>query len=147
MKSGGALETMAPDLVLVEGPPDAHDVLPLLGDAEMSPPVALLIYRPDAPAHAVFYPFTVFSPEWQALSFALERQVPARFMDLPQTHRLAAAAPPEDPNVAAEAVPAPTGPDPPGQPVAVDANPAALGGVGLPSPLGGDVDGHDRSPQ
>lgn len=79
-----ALEELQPDLVLVEGPPDAHGVLPLMLRKEMRPPVALLIYRPDAPRQAAFYPFTVFSPEWQALHYALSRDLPARFMDLPQ---------------------------------------------------------------
>ena len=80
-----ALDALGPDIVLVEGPPDAHEVLPLLTHAAMRPPVALLIYAPEAPQRAVFYPFTVFSPEWQALSFALTQGVPARFIDLPQT--------------------------------------------------------------
>jgi hypothetical protein len=80
---------MAPDLVLVEGPPDAADVLGLLGRKKMKPPVALLVYPPDTPRRAVFYPFAEFSPEWQALQFACEKKIPARFMDLPQAHRLA----------------------------------------------------------
>lgn len=84
-----ALERLEPDIVLVEGPPDAHGVLPLLTHAEMKPPVALLIYAPEAPANAVYYPFTSFSPEWQALRYALTRNIPARFIDLPQTVRLA----------------------------------------------------------
>lgn len=84
-----ALERLAPDIVLVEGPPDAHSVLPLLTNRAMKPPVALLIYAPDAPAHAVYYPFTTFSPEWQAMSYALTRNIPARFIDLPQAVRLA----------------------------------------------------------
>ena len=84
-----ALERLAPDIVLVEGPPDAHDVLPLLTSPAMSPPVALLIYTPDAPSHAVYYPFTSFSPEWQALRYALTHGIPARFIDLPQSARLA----------------------------------------------------------
>jgi hypothetical protein len=84
-----ALERLAPDIVLVEGPPDAHDVLPLLTSPAMTPPVALLIYTPDAPSHAVYYPFTTFSPEWQALRYALTHGLPARFIDLPQSARLA----------------------------------------------------------
>lgn len=84
-----ALDEMAPDLVLVEGPPDAHGVLPLLTREAMRPPVALLIYAPETPQRAVFYPFTYFSPEWQALGHALRRGVPARFMDLPQAIQLA----------------------------------------------------------
>ena len=55
----------------------------------MPPPVALLLYVPDQPQHAVFYPFAVFSPEWQALLFGVQNNIPVRFMDLPQTHQLA----------------------------------------------------------
>ncbi len=83
-----ALEAMKPDMVLVEGPPDAQEVLPLIGHREMKPPVALLVYASDAPSRAVFYPFAVFSPEWQAISHALAEGVPARFIDLPFGARL-----------------------------------------------------------
>jgi len=84
-----ALEAIRPQALLVEGPPDAEDLLPLAAHAEMRPPVALLVYRPDEPKRAVFYPFAVFSPEWQAIRWALANHVPVRFMDLPQRHRLA----------------------------------------------------------
>ncbi|MBA2288214.1 MAG: hypothetical protein H0W02_22290, partial [Ktedonobacteraceae bacterium] len=84
-----ALETLEPDIVLVEGPPDAQNVLPLLMHEEMKPPVALLIYAPDEPRRAAYYPFTTFSPEWQALHYATQRNIPARFMDLPQAIHLA----------------------------------------------------------
>ena len=93
-----ALGTLVPDIVLVEGPPDAHEVLPLMMHGEMQPPVALLVYAPDAPRRAAFYPFTHFSPEWQALRFAFGRGIPARFIDLPQAIVLAeeeTAQPPE----------------------------------------------------
>lgn len=83
-----SLEQWEPDIVLVEGPPDAQEVLPLLTSAEMKPPVALLIYSPENPARSVYYPFATFSPEWQALSYALGRGIPARFMDLPQALQL-----------------------------------------------------------
>ena len=75
--------------MLVEGPPEADELLPLIAQAEMQPPVALLFYVPDQPQHAVFYPFAVFSPEWQALLFGVQNNIPVRFMDLPQTHQLA----------------------------------------------------------
>lgn len=84
-----ALEAVAPDIVLVEGPPDAAEALSLAGHPEMQPPVALLLYVPDNPQQSVFYPFAVFSPEWQALQFALTRQLPVRFIDLPLAHQLA----------------------------------------------------------
>lgn len=85
---GRALEELQPDVILVEGPPDAAEVLPMLAHADMKPPVALLVYRPDEPKHAVYYPFAVFSPEWQALHFGLSRNIPVRFMDLPQAYQL-----------------------------------------------------------
>ncbi|HZO74849.1 MAG TPA: DUF5682 family protein [Ktedonobacteraceae bacterium] len=84
-----ALEALKPDIVLVEGPPDAQEVLSFLLREEMQPPVALLIYAPDNPRRSVYYPFTHFSPEWQALRYALQRNIPARFMDLPQAIQLA----------------------------------------------------------
>src|SRR3954453_11983703 len=83
-----ALTALEPDIVLVEGPPDAADVLPLIMHEALKPPVALLVYAPDRPQLAAFYPFTHYSPEWQALRYALGRGIPARFMDLPQALRL-----------------------------------------------------------
>jgi hypothetical protein len=84
-----ALRALAPDIVLIEGPPDAEPVLSLIAHEKMQPPVALLVYPAEAPDLAVFYPFAVFSPEWQALSYATTHGIPARFIDLPQSHRLA----------------------------------------------------------
>ena len=84
-----ALDALAPDLLLVEGPPDAQEVLTFAAREDLVPPVALLVYPVDAPNRAVFYPFAEFSPEWQAIRFAVKRDVPVRFIDLPQAHRMA----------------------------------------------------------
>jgi hypothetical protein len=84
-----ALASYAPDAVLLEGPPDADEALALVVSEDLKPPVALLVHSVEKPEHAVFYPFAVFSPEWQALRFAAERKIPHRFMDLPTSHRLA----------------------------------------------------------
>ncbi len=84
-----ALDALSPDIVLIEGPPDANSVLPLAADAAMRPPIALLVYRAEPPRQAVFYPFAEFSPEWQAIRFALQRGIAVRFMDLPMSLRLA----------------------------------------------------------
>ena len=84
-----ALQHVQPDIMLIEGPPDADPLIPFAASAEMEPPVALLIYRPDLPSTSAYYPFAQFSPEWQAIQYALAAQVPVRFMDLPQWHRLA----------------------------------------------------------
>ncbi|MBE3564958.1 MAG: hypothetical protein IMW90_04445 [Thermogemmatispora sp.] len=78
-----ALQELAPDLVLVEGPADAQEIMPLLNHPHMLPPVALLIYRPDQPRQARYYPLSAFSPEWQALRYALQEGIAARFIDLP----------------------------------------------------------------
>jgi hypothetical protein len=86
-----ALEALKPDILLIEGPPDAEEVLPLLAQEGLTPPVALLVYPPEAPDLAVFYPFALFSPEWQALRYAADSKLPVRFMDMPQAHRLAGA--------------------------------------------------------
>jgi hypothetical protein len=86
-----ALKAIKPAAVLIEGPPDADAMIPLVAHGEMTPPVALLVYRPEKPSDSVYYPFAEFSPEWQALRYALDRGIPARFMDLPMCHQLGTA--------------------------------------------------------
>jgi hypothetical protein len=71
-------------MVLVEGPPDADNIVEWVSDPEIEPPVAILVYVPDNPAQSAYYPFAAFSPEWQALTFARANKIPVRFMDLPQ---------------------------------------------------------------
>lgn len=83
------LNELAPDAVLVEGPSDASPLIHWLAHAEMTPPVALIVYRPDQPRRASIFPFAVFSPELQALRYAVEQGITARFFDLPQAHLLA----------------------------------------------------------
>jgi len=83
-----ALDALMPDCVLVEGPPDADDMIPMAAHAEMSPPIALLIYATDSPAKASFYPFETYSPEWQAMRWALKHGRETKFMDLAITHQL-----------------------------------------------------------
>jgi Family of unknown function (DUF5682) len=84
-----SLQDLQPDIVLVEGPADATEMLPWLAHQDMEPPVALLVYRPDNPKRAGFFPFAVFSPEWQGIQYALSQNIPVRFMDLPQGYFLA----------------------------------------------------------
>lgn len=86
-----ALERLAPDLILVEGPPEADDLVAFAAREELAPPVALLIYDPEKPADAATYPFAVFSPEWQALQYGVKTGVSVRFMDLPQGIQMALA--------------------------------------------------------
>ncbi|MFJ9854132.1 DUF5682 family protein [Streptomyces sp. NPDC101150] len=84
-----ALEQAAPSAVLIEGPPEADELLPLALRKDMRPPVALLAHVLDDPGRAAFWPLAEFSPEWVALRWALERDIPVRFIDLPAAHSLA----------------------------------------------------------
>jgi hypothetical protein len=84
-----ALDAVRPGVVLVEGPPEADALIPLAADEDMRPPVALLAHAVDEPGRSAFWPLAEFSPEWVAVRWALEHDVPARFIDLPATHTLA----------------------------------------------------------
>lgn len=84
-----ALADFRPDMILIEGPADADPLVGYVAAEGMTPPVALLAYVPDAPAKAAFWPYAVFSPEWQALRYAVDNDVPVRFFDLPATVTLA----------------------------------------------------------
>ncbi|MEE1844609.1 DUF5682 family protein [Streptomyces sp. JV190] len=86
-----ALEAARPRAVLVEGPPEADALLPLAADERMRPPVALLAHAVDDPGQAAFWPLAAFSPEWVAIRWGLEHDVPVRFVDLPAAHSLAMA--------------------------------------------------------
>ena len=110
------LDRLRPDAVLVEGPSDASALIPLVADPGMRPPVALLVYAPDEPRVATFYPLAEFSPEWVALRWAVEHGAVARFIDLAAGSQFAiakaaferlaaeaAAAAPEEPDGAGDA--------------------------------------------
>ncbi|MET7977145.1 DUF5682 family protein [Streptomyces mirabilis] len=84
-----ALEAATPEVVLIEGPPEADALIPLAAEKDMRPPVALLAHVVDEPGRSAFWPLAEFSPEWVAIRWALEHGVPARFIDLPATHTLA----------------------------------------------------------
>ncbi|HVT89514.1 MAG TPA: DUF5682 family protein [Tepidisphaeraceae bacterium] len=83
-----ALNELKPACILVEGPPDADEMIPLAADSQMQPPIAILVHASDEPSRAVYYPFATFSPEWNAIRWGLEHKSSIRFMDLPQAHRM-----------------------------------------------------------
>ncbi|MFF1266810.1 DUF5682 family protein [Streptomyces anulatus] len=84
-----ALAAARPATVLIEGPPEGDALLPLAADPRMRPPVALLAHAVDDPGRASFWPMAAFSPEWVAIRWALDHDVPVRFIDLPAAHSLA----------------------------------------------------------
>ncbi len=77
-----SLQALHPSVVLIEGPADLSDQICHVADMAMVPPVALLAYAKDAPERAVFWPFARFSPEYQAMRWAIANVVPVRFIDL-----------------------------------------------------------------
>ncbi|MEL6658425.1 MAG: DUF5682 family protein, partial [Bacteroidota bacterium] len=84
-----ALEQWQPDAVLIEFPTDAQSELVQAGKLQLEPPVALVIYDQQDIQQAFYYPFARFSPEWQALQWAMRNQAAVQAMDLPITHQLA----------------------------------------------------------
>ena len=86
-----ALAELRPDIVLIEGPPEADKIVELAASEEMEPPVALLAYAVDDSTRAAFWPFAVFSPEWQAIRYGLAAGVPVRFCDLPAAQQFGSA--------------------------------------------------------
>ncbi|MEU9665016.1 DUF5682 family protein [Streptomyces bobili] len=84
-----ALDAARPRTVLIEGPPEADELIALAADENLRPPVALLAHAVDEPGRSAFWPMAAFSPEWVAIRWALEHGVPARFIDLPAAHTLA----------------------------------------------------------
>ncbi len=79
-------EDWLPDLILLEGPPEADTLLHVATLPDILPPIALLVYQKDAPGSCAFFPFADFSPEWQAIRWAAVHQVPIRMIDLAQKH-------------------------------------------------------------
>jgi hypothetical protein len=110
-----ALDALAPAAVLIEGPSDADALIPYAALPGMRPPLALLAYAADDPASAVFFPFAVFSPEWQAMRWALRHERPVRFIDWPAAMSLASRRVPEEQDAAPEQTIA-VAPDGPGEP-------------------------------
>jgi hypothetical protein len=107
-----ALADYQPDLVLIEGPADADPLLHWAAAAGTEPPVALLAYAADDPAVSAFWPFAVFSPEWQALTWALRGGVEVGLCDLPAALVLA----PQQADLLAEVDPDEEDPPPPDSP-------------------------------
>jgi hypothetical protein len=141
-----ALDEVEPTIVLIEGAPELDAVVALAASEQMVPPVAGLVYALDRPRAALFYPLAAFSPEWVALRWALARDVPVRFADLPGANLLAASAAEalqqEDPQAGVEAAAGEPedgsgrrGGVPPGAPDIGTAPPVVLHGTQRPDPI------------
>jgi hypothetical protein len=78
-----ALDVLDPACVLVEGPPEGNELIHYIADPDLKPPVAMLLHASDEVSLASFMPFAEFSPEWQAIHWALKHERPVRFCDWP----------------------------------------------------------------
>lgn len=90
-----ALDRLQPRQVLIEGPADLSGLMPALVHPQARPPLALLAYAEDDPARASFWPFEVYSPEYQAIRWAVAHGAALQFIDLPAALTLARVADPE----------------------------------------------------
>ena len=78
-----ALRQMNPDCLLVEMPEEAGSSLEQLLHPDIGLPLALLVYDRQDFQRAVYLPLAEFSPELQAVRFALQRGIPIVAIDLP----------------------------------------------------------------
>ncbi|MEZ5043605.1 MAG: DUF5682 family protein [Saprospiraceae bacterium] len=82
------LKVLKPDLILIEGPPEINEILPYIGQRDLSPPVAIMLYDEAEPGRSIFYPFAQYSPEWVAAGYANQHQIPVQALDLPAKIKL-----------------------------------------------------------
>src|SRR5689334_23466536 len=84
-----ALDLLGPACVLVEGAPEGDELIQYVADPDLKPPVAMLLHAAEEAELASFMPFAEFSPEWQAMQWALQHKRPVRFCDWPAAVSLA----------------------------------------------------------
>jgi hypothetical protein len=77
------LDSLKPDLVLIEGLADANELIPPITRADTKPPIALLAYTDSLPVRTLIYPLARYSPEYQAIRWAHQHDAAVEFIDLP----------------------------------------------------------------
>ncbi|MEM6306485.1 MAG: DUF5682 family protein [Pseudomonadota bacterium] len=85
-----ALDDFQPTHVLIEAPGDASDWLTAITDPAAVPPFAVLGYVENAPRYSAFWPFEVYSPEYQAARWAVAHAAVLDAIDLPAAVTLGA---------------------------------------------------------
>ncbi|MGD1868323.1 MAG: DUF5682 family protein [Neomegalonema sp.] len=106
-----ALQSISPSVVLIEAPSDVVDLAPLLVRADARPPIALLTYVEGDADRARFHPIAEFSPEYQAIKWAVAAGSEVRFIDVPAATSLAL----QDTNARPDAAPSAVARDPIGE--------------------------------
>ena len=91
-----AIEEFSPTVVLVEGPENANDLIPVLTDERTELPAAFYYFykdkkklvSEDAEDYKCYYPFLYSSPEFNAMAASAAKGIPAAFIDLPYSEIL-----------------------------------------------------------
>ena len=90
------IEAFQPDCILVEGPENANDLIPILTSGDTTLPAAIYYFYKDKKKYVseeaqdfhCYYPFVESSPEMTALREARRLGIGARFIDLPYSEIL-----------------------------------------------------------
>lgn len=83
------LDRNDPEIVLIEGPSDLNRLIEPLCSEETAMPAAILAYTEETPVRTVLYPLADFSPEYQAMKWAVRNGRQVMFCDLPSDCLLA----------------------------------------------------------
>lgn len=78
-----ALEDFGPDHLCIELPYETRSIIPQLQDPNLKYPLAFLLYDEKNINHCSYLPMAIFSPECQAIQYALKNNVAITPIDLP----------------------------------------------------------------
>lgn len=101
------LDERQPDVVLIEAPADASGLFSHLVHEQTKPPVAVLAFTTGRPVRSLVFPFAVYSPEWVAVRWTLDRKRIVRGIDLPALSFLELTKPEEEADDGDDDAPAP----------------------------------------
>lgn len=85
------IQEYKPEIILIEGPENANNLISILTDDKTKPPVSIYYYYKDSKKlisekgedYKCYYPFLYSSPEYNAIKQAKAMEIPAEFIDLP----------------------------------------------------------------
>lgn len=77
------LEQRQPAYILIEGPKDCSALIKDMVQPSVKAPIAIMAYTKESSIRSILYPFAAYSPEYQAMLWARDHQVPCAFCDLP----------------------------------------------------------------
>ncbi|MBP1534518.1 MAG: hypothetical protein IK999_10415, partial [Ruminococcus sp.] len=91
-----AIDEFRPDVILIEGPENANELIPVLTDENTVMPCAVYYFYKDKKKlvnkeprdYKCYYPFISSSPEYNAMAEGKRLGIETRFMDLPYSEIL-----------------------------------------------------------